>query len=129
MNWVWIRQDVFYAVHKRQLAEHGGLGGVRDHALLESAMIRPQNLALYESTADLADLASAYATGIVKNHPFVDGNKRVAHVVYQLFLELNGYTSGWAETEKYQRMLQLSASKMTEQKFAELLRPSLKPKQ
>lgn len=128
MHCVWIRKDVVYAIHQRQLAEHGGLDGVRDHALLDSALLRPQNQVRYEPGVDLADLASAYATGIVKNHPFVDGNKRVAHIVYQLFLELNGYSSEWTEVQKYQRILQLAASKITEQKFAELLRLSLKQK-
>jgi death-on-curing protein len=77
------------AIHDEQVAEHGGGAGVRDEGLLESALSRPQNLFGYE-TAALPQLAAAYAYGICKNHPFVDGNKRTSLVVAELFLALNG---------------------------------------
>src|SRR3546814_13224751 len=89
-NWVWISAEVAMAAHAEQLAEHGGGEGVRDAGLLESAMARPQNLAAYHEP-DAAELAAAYAYGIARNHPFVDGNKRTAAVVSETFLVLNGY--------------------------------------
>lgn len=87
---VWVRDDVVSAIHSRQLAEHGGSTGVRDAGLLASALARPKHrLAYAHGTVDLASLAASYAYGIIKNHPFVDGNKRTAAVVCELFLELN----------------------------------------
>ncbi len=89
---IWISDEVVVAIHRRQLAEHGGLQGIRDEGLLQSALHRPKNLLAYsESPPDMASLAAAYAYGIVKNHPFMDGNKRTAYVVMRTFLKLNGY--------------------------------------
>jgi len=85
----WLRIDAVLAMHKRQIAEHGGSDGVRDIGLLESALARPQNIAVYEPDADIARLAAAYAFGIAKNHPFVDGNKRTSLVACRTFLILN----------------------------------------
>ncbi len=73
--WRWLNSTLIYAIHDRQLAEHGGPDGIRDKGLVESALARPQNLAAYESR-DAADLAAAYAYGLARNHGFVDGNKR-----------------------------------------------------
>lgn len=89
-RWRWVRDDVVHAIHDRQLAEHGGPAGVRDEAALDSALARPRNLAAYKRP-DAAALAAAYAYGIVRNHPFVDGNKRTGWVVARLFLARNGY--------------------------------------
>ena len=80
VEWAWVAVEVAVAAHAEQLAEHGGGEGVRDECLLESAMVRPRNLAAY-GEADAAALAAAYAFGIARNHPFVDGNKRTAAVV------------------------------------------------
>ena len=89
--WRWVAENVVYAVHDEQLAEHGGLAGVRDKALLLSALARAQNLEAY-GNPDVAELAAAYAVGIARNHLFLDGNKRTALVVAGgLFLPLNGY--------------------------------------
>jgi death-on-curing protein len=85
-----VREDVVQAIHDRQLAEHGGPAGLRDEAGLGSALARPRNLAAYKRP-DAAALAAAYACGIVRNHPFVDGNKRTGWVVARLFLARNGY--------------------------------------
>jgi death-on-curing protein len=85
----WIREAVVYAIHDEQLAEHGGDDGLRDAGLLDSALNRPLNLLAYESS-DLYGLAAAYAFGIIKNHPFIDGNKRTSFAATILFLELNG---------------------------------------
>ena len=90
MRWTWVIDNVALAIHEAQLAEHGGLAGVRDEGLFLSAMARPQNLAAYGNRPDAADLATAYAFGLARNHPFLDGNKRTAFVVMELFLNLNG---------------------------------------
>jgi death-on-curing protein len=87
-DWVWVESAVVLAVHDEQLAEHGGAAGVRDQGLLESALARPRNVAAYEP--DAAAIAAAYAFGIARNHAFVDGNKRTALVVLELFLASNG---------------------------------------
>ena len=89
-DWAWIEPAVIFAVHDEQLTEHGGAPGLRDIGLLESALARPRNLVLY-GTPDYAELAAAYALGLAKNHPFVDGNKRTAFVALELFLLLNGH--------------------------------------
>ena len=90
VEWTWVDQHVVGAIHKSQIARHGGLDGVRDQGLIESALARPQNLAAY-GEPDAADLAAAYACGIAKNHGFLDGNKRTALVVALLFLAINGF--------------------------------------
>ncbi len=88
---VWLEKTLVLDIHERQIAEHGGTGGVRDEGLLESALARPQqHYANGDPTPDLADLAAALAYGLARNHPFVDGNKRTAHVAYRTFLALNG---------------------------------------
>lgn len=87
---VWIDRAVALAIHDEQLSEHGGARGVRDEGALESALGRPRNLHAYED-ASIPQLAAAYAFGLARNHPFVDGNKRTSLVVTELFLALNGY--------------------------------------
>jgi death-on-curing protein len=91
MRWKWVVDNVALAIHEAQLAEHAGLPGLRDEELFLSAMARPQNLATYGENPDAADLAAAYAFGLARNHPFLDGNKRTAFVVMELFLNLNGW--------------------------------------
>lgn len=88
--WRWIVPAVVYAIHDRQLSEHGGAPGVRDEGGLSSALARATNRAAY-GEPDAAELAAAYAFGIARNHPFVDGNKRTAWVIARLFLADNGY--------------------------------------
>ncbi|ABC24631.1 Death-on-curing protein (plasmid) [Rhodospirillum rubrum ATCC 11170] len=88
--WRWVGLKTVYAVHDRQLAEHGGLDGLRDQGAVESALARPRNRAAYNSP-DAATLAAAYAYGLARNHGFADGNKRTAWVVARLFLVDNGY--------------------------------------
>lgn len=120
---IWIADGVILAIHRRQLAEHGGLDGIRDEGLLESALYRAQNLLAYsESLPDVASLAAAYAYGIVKNHPFVDGNKRTAYVVMRTFLKLNGYDIQASSEEKYQIWIALAAGTLSEEELAEWIR-------
>ena len=88
-EWRWVSDTVVFAIHDRQLFEHGGLSGIRDRGAIESALARPRNLAVY-GDPDVADLAAAYAFGLARNHGFTDGNKRTAWVVARLFLADNG---------------------------------------
>lgn len=87
---VWLREDVLLAVHNEQLAEHGGLEGVRDAAALAAAVDRPKNVHAYRPYTDVPALAAAYVYGFSKNHPFTDGNKRIAFISGEVFLALNG---------------------------------------
>lgn len=124
----WLRLDAVLAMHNRQLAEHGGGDGVRDLGLLESALARPVNIAGYEPDADIARLAAAYAFGIAKNHPFVDGNKRTALVACRTFLVLNGYQLEVPAAEKYLTFLSLAEGTISEDELAAWLRKGLSKK-
>lgn len=118
----WLLIDRVLAIHSRQIAEHGGGDGVRDVGLLESALARPENVAAYEPEADIASLAAAYAFGIVKNHPFIDGNKRTGYVVMETFLIKNGFTLNATPIDKYTTFLQLAEGSLSEVELAEWLR-------
>lgn len=112
-TWIWVTLDVALAVHAEQIAEHGGGEGVRDAGLVESALARPQNLIAY-GEPDAAALAAAYAFGIARNHPFVDGNKRTAAVISETFLVLNGYTLTASDAELVVAFLALAAGELSE---------------
>lgn len=119
----WITPEITLALHDRQLAEHGGQAGLRDECLLLSALARPQQLLSYGNPPpDLCTLAAAYAYGIAKNHPFLDGNKRTAFVVYRLFLKWNGIELLADRTERYTTMLALAAGDISEADFTAWLR-------
>ena len=109
------------AAHAEQLAEHGGGEGVRDAGALDSAMMRPRNLALYEEP-DAAALAAAYAFGVARNHPFVDGNKRTAAVVSETFLVLNGHVLCATDAELVVAILALAAGELSEDELADWFR-------
>ena len=119
--WVWIDHAVVLAVHEEQLAEHGGAAGVRDAGLLESALARPRNLAHY-GEPDLCELAAAYAFGLARNHPFIDGNKRSAFVATELFLVLNGWQLVASDADCVLIMLSLASGEIDEPTFAAWLR-------
>lgn len=119
--WVWLDPAVIMAVHEEQLAEHGGAAGVRDAGLLESALGRPRNLAHY-GQPDVCELAAAYAFGLVRNHPFIDGNKRSAFVATELFLMLNGWRLTATDVDCVMVMLSLAAGDVDEAHFAQWLR-------
>jgi death-on-curing protein len=124
---VWIGEALALALHDRQLAEHGGSTGLRDPGLLDSALARPQQRLVYgDPPADLADLAASLAFGLARNQPFVDGNKRTAHVCYRTFLLLNGADVEASDEDKYVAILAVAEGKLTEQDFAAWLRPRLK---
>lgn len=117
MAWRWVTIEVALAAHAEQIAEHGGGEGVRDANLLDSAMARPLNLAV-NGEPDAAALAAAYAYGIARNHPFVDGNKRTAAVVSELFLLLNGRSLGATDAELVVTFLALAAGELGEEELA-----------
>ncbi|MEM9927544.1 MAG: type II toxin-antitoxin system death-on-curing family toxin [Cyanobacteria bacterium P01_D01_bin.50] len=115
---VWVKESVVIAIHRRQLTEHGGIEGIRDKGLLESALFRPKNKFYYENSS-IFGLAAAYGYGIVKNHPFVDGNKRTSYIVTRTFLKLNGYDIQASETEKYETWIRLATSQINEDQLAD----------
>ena len=121
MSWVWIESAIVQAVHDRQLSEHGGAEGVRDQGALESAIARPRNLAAY-GEPDAAALAAAYAFGIARNHPFVDGNKRSAWVTARLFLAANNRKLSFDRDEATMTVQALAAGELSEDELAEWLR-------
>jgi death on curing protein len=123
-QWTWVTLEVAKAAHAEQLAEHGGGDGVRDIALLESAMVRPQNLTQY-GEPDIAELAASYAFGIAKNHPFVDGNKRTAAVVSETFLVLNGGALLASDAELVVAFVALAAGELSEEELAAWFREHL----
>ena len=125
-RWVWLDKLLILAVHDEQLAEHGGLSGVRDSGLLESAMARPEHLAAY-GKPDIAELAASYGYGIARNHPFIDGNKRTAFVAVLLFLVFNHYSLQASNSDKVIVMLKVEAGEITEAEFATWIRNNSKP--
>ena len=125
-RWAWLDKQLILAVHDEQLAEHGGLSGVRDDGLLESAMARPEHLAAY-GEPDVAELAASYGYGIARNHPFIDGNKRTAFVAALLFLAFNYYSLQALDADKVIVMLKVAAGELTEAEFATWIRNNSKP--
>jgi len=121
MTWVWLNRQALLAAHDEQLAEHGGASGVRDGGLFDSALARPENLAAY-GEPDVFALAAAYGFGLARNHPFVDGNKRVAAIATETFLALNGVTLTADDTAFVLTFLSLAAGEMSEEALAAWLR-------
>ncbi len=122
----WVRQDIAIAIHERVLADHGGESGIRDSGLLESALARPKQIHAY-GDPDLATLAATYTAGIIRNHPFLDGNKRVGFMAAYLFLACNGVTLTATEVSATRAVLDLTAGDMTEAQFAQWLRDNTEP--
>lgn len=127
---IWLAEALVLAIHEQQLAAHGGSSGVRDTGMLQSALARPQHKFAYggEET-DMSALAAAYAYGIARNHPFVDGNKRTATVACESFLDLNGCTLTATDTHLYPMLLALAGGEIEEEAFAEWLRDYVRPDQ
>lgn len=121
MTWRWVNRRALLLLHEESLAEHGGGGGLRDEGLFDSALARPVNLAAY-GKPDLAALAASYGVGLAKNHPFVDGNKRVAFLAVGLFLANNGYRLACTQVEATLTMLSVAAGSLDEAGFAAWLR-------
>lgn len=118
---VWVPLDAVLAIHDEQISEHGGIGGVRDPAVVDSALGRPRNLVAY-GKPDAADLAAAYAFGLCSNHGFFDGNKRTAYVVAETFLDLNGYAVDASDDAVVNTMLAVASGVMREDKLASWFR-------
>lgn len=125
MDYKWVLFDTVLAIHKRQIAEHGGGDGLRDEGLLLSALARPQNLEAYIHDADLAALAGAYAFGIAKNHPFIDGNRRSALAVMRTFILLNGGDFVATQEEKYVTLLSLAEGSLGEDELVDWIRAKI----
>jgi death-on-curing protein len=123
-EWRWIDRRSLLLLHDESLAEHGGAPGLRDEGLLKSALARPLHLVTYGGP-DVADLAAAYSVGLAKNHPFIDGNKRVAFLALGLFLALNGKRLVVTQAEATLAMLDVAASAIDEPEFAEWIRKHL----
>ncbi len=121
MTWRRLSEAVVIAMHDELIAEHGGSAGIRDLSLLSSALARPQNQAAYGNPS-VFDLAAAYAFGIIRNHPFVDGNKRTAFLAAYVFLVLNGWELTAPETETVAIVLYLASSDVDELGFSEWLK-------
>jgi death on curing protein len=123
---LWIDERDAVALHDRLLALEGGAAGLRDLGLLLSAPARPQQLRAYGDKADIIQMAAAYTARIVRDHPFIDGNKRTGFVVGVLFLELNGYRFVASEEDAAQAVLSLAAGKLEEAAFAAWMRANAK---
>lgn len=122
----WITEEAARAIHRRQLDEFGGIEGLRDPGLLDSALARPRNAFAYASgSADIASLAAAYAFGIARNHPFLDGNKRTAAVVCETFILANGHVLRTDNDPWYSVLMQLASGEISEDDFAAWLRERL----
>lgn len=119
---VWINERIVKAMHADQIAQHGGLPGIRDENLLAASLARPLNLYAYGDSPDLFDLAAAYGYGVAKNHPFLDGNKRVAFVVMATFLLLNGFLLEAPEMEVVLMMERLAQDEESQVSIAQWLR-------
>ena len=124
----WLSAVHVLHIHSDQVQAHGGSLGLRDRALLESALERPRNRFHYEPDADLAAVAAAYGFGISSNHPFIDGNKRVAFQAMYLFLGLNGFRIDAPEEEVVALVLSLATGALDEPSLADWLREYLSPR-
>jgi death-on-curing protein len=123
---VWVLDEIVLSVHEEQLAEHGGLAGIRDSGAVHSALARPRNLAEHEDCNDIVRLAAAYAFGIVKNHGFADGNKRTALVVTDLFLMLNAYELTSSPAENVLTILGVADGSTSEEELATWIRSNIR---
>ena len=124
-TWKWVNRQVLLLLHGESLAEHGGGSGLRDEGLFDSALVRPLNLALY-GHPDVADLAASYGVGLAKNHPFVDGNKRVAFLAVGMFLAVNGYRLHATQADATLTVMDLASGTMDEATFAQWIRDHIR---
>jgi death on curing protein len=119
--WAWVPADAVLAIHDEQISEHGGIRGVRDLGVVDSALARPRNLAAY-GKPDAAALAAAYAFGLCSNHGFLDGNKRTAYVVAEVFLDLNGYATDVSDDAIVNTIMAVASGVMGEEQLAKWFR-------
>jgi len=128
-DWRWVRKGEALEIHEMQLAAHGGLSGIRDEGLLDSALAQPRNLAAYGETDDPCALAASYGYSIARNHPFLDGNKRTAFVVAAFFLSLQNIHVKTTQKDVVTTILALAAGTLSETEFADWLRANTAPKE
>jgi len=126
MTWQWLDPAAIELAHEEQIAEHGGPAGLHDRGLFESTLARPINLAAY-GNPDAAALAAAYAFGLARNHPFVDGNKRTAAVAMEGFLAVNGFDLNCSDAELVLAILSLASGAWSEDALAAWIRPKMVP--
>ena len=126
-EWNWVNRQVLLLLHDESLAEHGGASGLRDAGLLDSALARPLNLALY-AEPDVAGLAASYGVGLAKNHAFVDGNKRAAFLAVGLLLAMNGHRLATTQADATLTVLALAAGELDEAAFADWIRAHIQPR-
>lgn len=119
---VWVDKEALLLLHAKALARFGGAEGLRDEGLLDSALARPQNASHYKTQQDIASLAAAYAFGVAKNHPFVDGNKRAAFMASGLFLGINGWALNAQPVDAIRAVLALAGGEIGAEEFAAWLR-------
>jgi death-on-curing protein len=124
----WIETRDAFAVHDRLLALHGGAAGLRDRGLLESALARPRQHYAYADSPDIVEMAALYTAGVVRNHPFVDGNKRTGFVIGVVFLELNGFKFQASEEDATQAVTSLAAGSLDEAGYGAWLRENVRRK-
>lgn len=126
-QWNWVNRQVLLLLHDESLAEHGGAPGVRDEGLLDSALARPVNLALYERP-DLAQLAASYGVALAKNHAFIDGNKRAAFLAIGLFLAVNGHRLRTTQADATLTVMDVAAGLTDEVALAQWIRTHIEPR-
>lgn len=124
----WIEVRDVRAIHDRILAIHGGPSGLRDHGLLESALARPRHHHAYSGPKEIVKMAALYTAGIVRNHPFIDGNKRTGFVIGVLFLEINGFTFNASEADATQAVMGLAAGTLDEAAYASWVEANVRRK-
>ena len=125
---LWIDERAMIALHGRLLAIHGGKTGLRDHGLLQSALARPEQHKASSESARILEMAALYTSGIIRNHPFADGNKRTGFVVGVLFLEMNGFDFKASEEDATHAVMSLAAGTLDETGYSTWLRANIKPK-
>ena len=125
-NLVWLLKPAIIAVHDMMTVRFGGADGIRDEGLLDSALARPVNIYHYDDTTDVAVLAAAYAAGLIQNHPFIDGNKRIGFMAAYMFLDLNGTTLEADEVSATAMILSLAASEIEEKDYARWLSANIR---
>ena len=126
-KWKWSDRNILLLLHDESLAAHGGASGIRDEGLLDSALSRPLNLALY-GEPDVAELAASYAFGLAKNHSFVDGNKRAAFLSVGIFLYLNGKRLTASQADATLTIMAVATGELTEADLAIWIRNQLVPR-
>jgi len=124
---VWLEVEEILRIHEQLLADHGGASGIRDRGLLNAALARPKQHFYYQEDKDISSLGAIYTASIIKNHPFVDGNKRTGFVAGVLFLELNGGTFNASEEDATCAVLALASGAIKEGQYAEFLRGLFNP--